>query len=739
MDEVKFNRLVTIISEKLYLLSDYNENINKLDKILLEIKEKFKFDTIFLFFEYKSDKGISVLKKEIVLNDKKSFEKDIVDKILNFLNSYDSDLIYLNVKDKNLNDYFLKNGFKFYLIIPIKTKFKTSGFLLFLDKSEISYQNLEIEILKVLSIILSNIFEIYVLKTEQKEHEKMDRIIFDNLEELVTFQDKDLRLITVNKRAADSVNMKIEDLVGRKCHEIWHKRDTPCENCPVVKSMKSLKKEEGVITSYDGRIWYIKANPVLNDNGELLGVIETTLEITEKTLFEERFKTIFNQTSVGLTITDKNGDVVLINPARCKMLGYSEEELLKMNFRDYIYEDDLPKDLENYEKLINGKINSYKLDLRVKRKDGTIGWNRIYVSRVSDLNNNFLYSISLVEDITKEKEFEERTVFQERRLRAMFNQTSVGINIVDKNGKIIECNKAWRDMIGYSQEELKNMKWTDYTHPEDIKINENFFKGALLGKIDSYILEKRFIRKDGKIFWGKINSSAIRDEKGETQYFITLIEDINERKEKEIELKERDKRLEELLNQIIISFSRLIELKEYYTYGHQKRVSELGVLVAKKMGLSDDNINCVKFAGLLHDIGKIELPLEILNKPGKLTSNEYEIVKLHPYYGYEILKNIRFPWPIAEVVYQHQERIDGSGYPRGLKGDEILLEAKILSVCDVIEAMTSHRTYRPKLPIEMVIKELKENRGKLYDEKVVDTVLMIFEENDYNLSKIFKE
>ncbi|MGC8943928.1 MAG: HD-GYP domain-containing protein [Caldisericia bacterium] len=95
-------------------------------------------------------------------------------------------------------------------------------------------------------------------------------------------------------------------------------------------------------------------------------------------------------------------------------------------------------------------------------------------------------------------------------------------------------------------------------------------------------------------------------------------------------------------------------------------------------------INCVKFAGLLHDIGKIELPLEILNKPGKLTSNEYEIVKLHPYYGYEILKNIRFPWPIAKVVYQHQERIDGSGYPRGLKGDEILLEAKILSVCDVI-------------------------------------------------------
>ncbi len=179
-------------------------------------------------------------------------------------------------------------------------------------------------------------------------------------------------------------------------------------------------------------------------------------------------------------------------------------------------------------------------------------------------------------------------------------------------------------------------------------------------------------------------------------------------------------KLEKILNGTVLAIDSLVARKDPYTSGHEKRVSILACDIARKMGLSQKRIDSIRFAGLLHDIGKISVPSEILTKPGVLSEAEFSIIKTHSQTGYEILKEIAFDGPVAQIVLQHHERLDGTGYPNGLLGDDILLEAKIITVADVVEAISSHRPYRPSRGIDAAEKELIENSGKLYDPAVVN-------------------
>lgn len=176
-----------------------------------------------------------------------------------------------------------------------------------------------------------------------------------------------------------------------------------------------------------------------------------------------------------------------------------------------------------------------------------------------------------------------------------------------------------------------------------------------------------------------------------------------------------------------------IEIRSPYTAGHQRRVSLLVSDIAHEMGLSEDEIRGIYLAASIHDVGDVQIPAEILVKPGKLSSNELRMVQQHPKIGYEILKDIDFPWPIAQIIYQHHERLDGSGYPNGLKGEEIVLGARVLAVADVLEAMSSHRPYRPSLGIEAALAEIESKKGILYDAKVVDACLRLFREKAYDI------
>jgi PAS domain S-box-containing protein/putative nucleotidyltransferase with HDIG domain len=186
--------------------------------------------------------------------------------------------------------------------------------------------------------------------------------------------------------------------------------------------------------------------------------------------------------------------------------------------------------------------------------------------------------------------------------------------------------------------------------------------------------------------------------------------------------------LEEALQETIEVISYLVEVRDPYTAGHQRRVSGIACAIAKKMGLSEELIEKIRVAGLLHDVGKIGIPIDILNKPVPLSSLEFEMIKTHPALGYEIVSRVHFLEDVAKVILEHHERIDGSGYPQGLRREEISLEARILAVADVAEAMSSHRAYRPLLPKEEIVAEFLNNRGKLYDAQVVDAFLEFAEE-----------
>jgi putative nucleotidyltransferase with HDIG domain len=183
----------------------------------------------------------------------------------------------------------------------------------------------------------------------------------------------------------------------------------------------------------------------------------------------------------------------------------------------------------------------------------------------------------------------------------------------------------------------------------------------------------------------------------------------------------------------IAALASVTVIRDPYTAGHQQRVASLACAIAEEMGLPADTVDGIRVAGILHDIGKIAVPAEILTKPGKLSELEFGVVKTHAETSYEILKEIEFQWPVAEIVYQHHERCDGSGYPRGLKGDEILLEVRILSVADVVEAMSSHRPYRPALELEAALEEVERGCGTLYDPEVCGACLRLFHERGYVL------
>lgn len=205
----------------------------------------------------------------------------------------------------------------------------------------------------------------------------------------------------------------------------------------------------------------------------------------------------------------------------------------------------------------------------------------------------------------------------------------------------------------------------------------------------------------------------------------------------EVRVKEKTKSLEKTLHGIVVALSKTVEMRDPYTSGHQLRVSQLACLIAREIGLPGDQLDGIRVMGMLHDLGKIIIPAEILSKPSKLTDYEFQFIKAHPQAGYDILKEIDFPWPVATAIVQHHERLNGSGYPLGLSDQEIIIEAQILAVADVVEAMATHRPYRPALGIDAALEEISNGRGILYAANVADAVIKLFRDKKLRIDNIF--
>jgi PAS domain S-box-containing protein/putative nucleotidyltransferase with HDIG domain len=300
------------------------------------------------------------------------------------------------------------------------------------------------------------------------------------------------------------------------------------------------------------------------------------------------------------------------------------------------------------------------------------------------------------------------------------------------DGSIDLFDNKVEEITGYPKKEFDSraLKWTDLIIDEDRpKAKQKFV--AALKNCNSYLREYRIRRQDGALIWVQERSHIVCGTGKDTTYVSGVFFDISERKQGEVALERTVGKLKQVIQATVGALTSALEMRDPYTVGHQKRVTDLACAIAQEMGFSEERIEGMRIIGFLHDIGKIAVPAEILTKPGKIGENEFNIIKTHVEAGYNILKEIDFPCDVAKVVAQHHERLNGSGYPKGLSGSEILIEARILAVADVVEAMSSHRPYRPGLGTEAALQEITQKRGILYDPGVVDICVKLFNEKDF--------
>ncbi len=315
---------------------------------------------------------------------------------------------------------------------------------------------------------------------------------------------------------------------------------------------------------------------------------------------------------------------------------------------------------------------------------------------------------------------------REAWLATVLGSIGDGVIAADAGGRITFMNPLAERMTGRGQAEVLGLPLAQLlsVRPEAESVGGDSTlrteEGVLAGP-------------DGKSLPIEQTISPIRDGRGSAAGHVLIFRDITARKRAEEELKESWKRLQKALGGTVQAMAMTIEMRDPYTAGHQRRVSKLSAAIAARMGLPAEQIEGIRMAGDIHDVGKIYVPAEILSKPGQLTDIEYSIIRTHPQVGYDILKSIEFPWPIAQIVYQHHERMDGSGYPNGLASEAILPEARIVCVADVVEAMSSHRPYRPAHGIETALAEISRGRGRIYETAAVDACLALFRQDGFSL------
>ena len=320
----------------------------------------------------------------------------------------------------------------------------------------------------------------------------------------------------------------------------------------------------------------------------------------------------------------------------------------------------------------------------------------------------------------------------ENKYQTMLESVDAHITLVDKNLRIVWANRKAKEIFGRNIigksccESLYGKK--KLCCDESSCITRHEFRNGNIVKRNSL----KTITQDGteRHFEG-IARAVSWDNKDNPSQVVKIYKDITDRRQVENELRESMKMLRKNLAGTIKAISRTVETRDAYTAGHQRRTTEIARAIAFEMGLSKQQIEGIRMAGVIHDLGKISIPAEILSKPGKISESEFSLIKQHPQTGYEILKGIDFNCPVADIVLQHHERLDGSGYPNNLQGDEILLEARVIGVADVIEAMSSHRPYRPALGIDEAFEEITINKGITYDPDVVSAAIDLFTHRGY--------
>jgi len=521
----------------------------------------------------------------------------------------------------------------------------------------------------------------------------------------------------LNPRVTEILGYQISDVpTGRD----WFRKVYPDEDCRTLAmsswiedlaATRAGQRRSRVFTATckDGTRKIVNMIPLLLENGTSMITIE---DITESKHAVEtsremgaRYATLFESANDAILIMAEDR-FVDCNRRALEMFRCQKEEIVGKTPHDFSPptqpdgKDSAVESLEIIRRVFAGEPQS--LEWKHKRLDGTVFDAEVNLNMV--ILQGVAHIQAIIRDITERKEAMQKLAQAEEKYRSIFENAIEGIYQTSPEGRYLSANPAHARMLGYSSPEELMTEITEigvqaYAYPDD-RVR---FKRLM----DEHGVARQFeftaLKKDGGRIWVSNNARVVKDGSGRILYYEGTTEDITRVKKNEEDLKASAQKLRKSLSGTIEVISMMLEARDPYTAGHQRRVARLARSIAQEMGLSGDVVDSIRMAGNIHDIGKMSVPAEILAKPARLTDVEMALMKEHPQTGYDILKVADLPRPIADIVLQHHEKLDGSGYPRGLKSEHILLEAQILSVADIVEAMASHRPYRAALGISAAL------------------------------------
>ena len=610
-------------------------------------------------------------------------------------------------------------------IVPLEDSSKITGWL------ELhSFPLVDQDTKKVTGVIeyVRDITERKEMEEALKKSEQEFRLTFEHAKDAIFWADPKTGIILrCNKAAEKLLEKNREEIIG-KHQTTLH---PPSRRKYYLKYFKHHVKEkqvfddEGEIITKSGKIKPVHITATVTPiDGKIImrGIFRdvTELKKAERDLLFS--KNVFDNTKDAVFCIKSTGSIFYVNPAASTLLGYTQKELLSMNISNI--DVNFPKRVWHSRWKEMQKKKTASLESRYRTKEGEIFPVEISANYTESMGQTF--TIAIVRDITERERIEDVLRRSEQEKAVILSSVSELVAYHDKKMRLVWVNKAAEKNIGLPLDKIIGRYCHEMWHKCKVSCKTCPVKKAFISGMSE---AKEISSSDGKVW--SVRGYPVKNKKGKVVGMVEVSSDITAKRTMEQERQRGIDRLRRVLEETVVALAATAERRDPYTAGHQRRVAQLATAIAAELHLSEEKIEGIRMASIIHDVGKVYVPSEILSKPSRLTELEFNIIKTHPQIGYEILKPVEFPWPVAEIVLQHHEKINGSGYPGGLSDKDILIEAKVLTVADVVEAMASHRPYRAALGIGRALKEITQNKGILYDAKVVDACLRVFKRRKF--------
>jgi len=454
---------------------------------------------------------------------------------------------------------------------------------------------------------------------------------------------------------------------------------------------------------------------------------------------QDCLKAVLDTARDGMVLIDAGGTVIAMNRAAVQLTGYQEEDILGRSFDVLqMFPLNTLADLESHFKGTMSGLELPPFEADIATGSGGQVSVEIQLSAWGSAGR-VAGAVAIMRGITGgggPLSVTPSSSAADDRFRALVETTSDIIWEMNSKAVYTYISPQVYDTLGYAPEEVLGRTPFDFVPLQEARRLTKTIMAAISSDQPFRAVQVPNLHKNGQTVLLETSGVPFHDNHGNPFGYRGIHRDVTQRRAADQQVHQTIKKLESTVESVIEAISLTVEMRDHYTAGHQKRVNQLACAIAREMHLSIEEVQIIRVAGLLHDFGKIFVPTEILIKPGKLNDLEFSLIKSHPQSGYNVLKNIEFPWPIANIIVQHHERMDGSGYPSHLRGEEIAAEARILAVADVVEAMTFHRAYRPALGLDTALKEINKNKFTLYDAKVAEACLDAFLDRSFKWENV---